>query len=751
MPSAKTDRGPAGGDTKTSEKKGAKLEDFLRKVVKQFARAESNESTNRQEAIDDLKFKTGKGQWPEAIKAQRTIEKRPCLTINKMPTFVHQITNDQRQNRPSINVSPVGDVGDPETAKMLKGLIKNIERQSNADVAYDTGFDSAVSGGWGYWRVVTEYEDDDTFNQVARIKRIRNPFRVYLDPDSQEPDGSDAKWAFITDLLPKDEFKAKYPKAAIMAWEEGGMGDEYKAWSTTTHVRIAEYYCIETETRKLVALENGHVGWEDELDASLAKAPRKNERDVQTKKIKWYKLTAWEILEETDWLGSWIPIVKCIGDEVDIEGKVTYSGVIRNAKDPQRMKNFWATSKTELIALAPKAPWIMEEGQIEGHEKRWQEANNKSLPYLLYKATALGGKPAPPPQRQQFAGPPAAIIEAEMSAEQDMMGTTGIRFDSTKQERTYDESGKALRELKRVTDLGSFHYVDNLARSLRFTGHILIDLIPKIYDTPRILTILREDDTEERVKIDPTLGQSSGKETAADGRVRRLFNPKLGKYDVTVTIGPSFATKRAEAADSMLGFIKVVPQAGQIAGDLIAKNMDWPGADEIAARLMSMLPPHLLNKKLDQFPPEAKGMVMSLQQQLQQLKGERDQAVAMLGNDDKDRAIDREKITKDFEAKMAKIFADFETKMAAVAAKGQAEGPEERLAQMVGEFEIKVQEMLLNHELKLKELGLKGAVEGAKLEQQGAFNDAKIKQQGKMNEANIAAKKKAATRSKANA
>jgi hypothetical protein len=451
--SAQTSRQPVAEDNTVSG--------FLATAKKRFDRAMTAESSNRQAAVEDLKFKNGE-QWPEQIRAQRTLEKRPCLTINKIKTFVHQITNDQRQNRPAINVSPVGDKSDPKTAQMLRGLIKQIERQSNADIAYDTGFDGAVSNGWGYWRVLTDYETDDSFNQVIRIGRIRNPFRVYMDPDRQEPDGSDAKWGFISDLILREEFKDKYPGKDALDWDVHGSGEEYKNWVTQTHVRIAEYFCIETKKRKLLAMANGHIGYEDELadevkqaidaDSSLVV----NEREVQARQIKWYKITAKEILEENDWLGRWIPIVEVIGDEIDVEGKVTRAGVVRDAKDPQRMYNFWSTAETELIALAPKAPWIMEEGQVEGHEQRWKDANNKSYPYLLYKGTSIAGKPAPAPQRQQFAGPPTGVVNAKAGAAQDMMATTGIRFDSTLAERTYDESGKALRELKRVGDLGSF-------------------------------------------------------------------------------------------------------------------------------------------------------------------------------------------------------------------------------------------------------------------------------------------------------
>lgn len=641
--------------------------EFLVQAVKRFNRSAAAEAFNRKEAVDDLRFKSGE-QWPADIKSARTIEKRPCLTINKVKTFVHQITNDQRQNRPAINVSPVGDKSDPNTAKMLKGLIKQIERESNADVAYDTAFDSAVSNGWGYWRILTDYEDSDTFDQVIKIERIRNPFRVYLDPDSQQPDGSDAKWCFISDLVTREEYKDLYPKAKPENWEESGMGDEYRYWVTSTHVRIAEYFYCEYVYKTLVALQNGHVGYEDELTPDLQAEIKANpglvtkKRECQIQSICWDTITAHQVLEEHDWAGKWIPVVKVIGDEVDVEGKNHLSGIIRDAKDPQRMYNFWCTAETELLALAPKAPWIMEEGQVEGQEKRWQEANTKSMPYLLYKNVNVGGKPAPPPQRQQFAGPPVGVVNAKMAAAQDMQAVTGVRFDATLQERMADESGKAIRELKRTSDLGNFHYVDNLSRSLRHTGRILIDLIPKIYDTERALTILREDGSEEQVRVNPQQSTSYQK-SDQNGKTVSMFNPKVGEYEVAVTIGPSFATKRAEAADSMVNFLKVLPNTAPMVADLIAKNMDWPGSEEIAERLASQLPPNLLQKDTSDFPPQAKALIQSLNQQLQKLGQEHQQALSMLGDKNADRDIEKDKINKDFEAKLTKVVADYEAKV----------------------------------------------------------------------------------------
>ena len=643
-------------------------EDFLTVARKRFDRVLSSEAMNRKDAVDDLMFKNGE-QWPPNIKTQRVLEKRPCLTVNKMKTFVHQITNNMRQNRPSINISPIGDGADKSTAQMLKGLIRQIERECNATVAYDTGFDSAVSNGWGFWRLLTEYDDDKSFNQVIKVQRIRNPMRVYIDPDSQMPDGSDMKWAFISDLIPREEFQQLYPDADYVPWEQGATGDDaFKDWSTQTHVRIAEYFCFVNDKRRLVNLADGFTGFEDELpeeartliNSDGGKELVVNEREVDAKKVYWTKITAHQILEEQEWPGKWIPIIKCIGDEVDIEGKVTMAGIIRDAKDPQRMKNYWATHKTELVALAPKAPFILEEGQIEGHEQRWQQANAKSYPYLLYKGTSIAGKAAPPPQRQQLVGAPAGIIEAEQSAEQDIMGTTGVRFDATKSERLPEESGVALSQLRMLGELGSYHYTVNYIHALTFTARQFIDLIPKIYDAKRVVTILRDDDSEEQVTIDPSLGVPF--QTAPQmGKVMKLYNPGLGKYDVAITMGPNFATKRQEAAENMLGFMKSLPQAAQVIGGPIARNMDWPGADEIADRLDAMLPPQVLQKDLQQLgdiPPKAKAIIGSLSSQLQQAQGMMQQMAQELETKRGEMALDNKKIDKDYDAKMAKIAAD---------------------------------------------------------------------------------------------
>lgn len=641
----------------------------LARAQKRYDRSAQAEGDNRRAALEDRKFVGGE-QWPPDVKAARNADKRPCLTVNKLPTFVHQVTNDLRQNRPETSVSPVGEQSDVRVAQIFRGLLRQIERSSSADVAYDTAVENAVISGWGYWRYVTEYERPDTFQQRIVIKRVRNPFTVYLGPH-QEADGSDCKHGFVSEMMARDDFEETYPDADPMPWTAAGVGDRLKAWLTKDEIRVTEYFELEEETRTLVALSNGAVAWKDELSDDVRRMllsgvwKIEREREAKIPKWKWYKLSAKEILEQGEWPGRWLPIVKVVGDELDVEGKVLLSGIVRHAKDSQRMINYWISTLTELVALAPKSPWVMEEGQIEGHEDEWQRPS-ANINVQTYKGTNIAGKPAPPPQRQRMAEPPAAVLAALQGSTQDMQATTGIRFDATLRERMVDESGRALRELRQVTELGSFHYADNLARSLRHGGNILLDLIPKVYDVRQLLTILRENGDEEQVLLDPTQGQGLLETQRQDGSLLRSFNPTLGRYAVTVTIGPSYATKRIESAQSMMDFARALPQTAVDVADLIAQNQDWPGAKEFAARLaksLALAKPGVMTPDLKGVPPQVQALLGQLQQQVQGLTQERAKLLKMLEDQEANRAVQLEKINKDFEAKLLGIVQKAEQAM----------------------------------------------------------------------------------------
>jgi hypothetical protein len=640
--------------------------DLLASAKKRFRYGRTTEATNRQEGIEDLKYLKG-DQWSSADATSRAAEGRPCITENRLPTFANQITNDQRQNRPSINISPMGDKASRRDAKVLRGMIRAIERDCNADVAYDTGFASAVHNGWGYWRIRTEFEAEDSFDMVIVIDPIENPMNVVMDPNKR---GLKKEWCFITEMIPRDEFEREYPDADQMPWSELGVGEQDRDWITQEEIRVAEYYYMDFKERELVLLDNGFKGWKDELD-DLVKQRIKNgtveivsSRMVQCSKVKWCKLTASEVLEEQELDGQFIPVIECDGTRINVNGKISKKGIVRDAKGPQSMVNYYKTLEAENVALQPKAPWIMEEGQVEGHEDRWRNANKKAYSYLLYKGTNIGGKPAPPPMRQPFAGPPAAILEAQKGNIEALKAVTGIRFDATMSERMQDESGKAIRELNKNANLGAYHYIDNYGRALKETGAILIDIIPYTYDTKRIVSIVDEAGSDEAVMINPTMSQgySESMQKHPDGHegVMKMFNPKVGRYQVTVTVGPSYATKRTEASASQMEFAKAMPMVAAQVADLIAKNSDWEGADEFAQRLAKTLPPNLLTPERSDMSPQTQALLQSLQAEVQKAHQQIQAMAKELQDHDKDRGVMFEKIAKDFESKMALVAVKLE-------------------------------------------------------------------------------------------
>jgi len=656
----------------TSKKDAAKQRDEDAKIIgkakKRFTAASKVEAMNRKEGLEDIAFLNGE-QWSQADASARAAEGRPCSTENRLPTFANQITNDQRQNRPSICISPMGDKSSKKDAKIARGMIRAIERDSDADIAYDTGFQSAVHNGWGYWRVMTEYESESSMNKVLCIGSIPNPMNVYLDP-GRTPFKLDANWGFISEMLPKEEFEREFPDASYTPWGEVGIGDRDKEWITDNEVRVAEYYYFDYDERELVMLDNGHQGWEDELDDTVTESIKSGKleiikrRTVQTKKLKWCKITATEVLERRDCDGSYIPIIECDGTVLNINGKTVKKGIIRDAKGPQRLLNYYKTLEIENVALQPKAPWVMEEGQIEGHEAKWQQANKKSFSYLLYRGVNISGKPAPPPQRQPFAGPPAAILAAQQGAVEALKAITGIRFDATMSERMQDESGRAIRELNRNANLGAYHYIDNFGRALKNTGIVLMDLIPLTYDTKRVVAILDETGAEDRVMINPYMSQAHGEAMSntpdmQNGKIK-MFNPKIGRYQVTVTIGPSYATKRIEAAESQIDFMRTVPQIAPLIADIVAKNSDWSGAEEIAARIAKTQDPKLLVPNREDMSPQIQALIQGMQTQLQQ---QTQQMMAMnkeLSDRQADRNVMEHQIAKKFEAEVLKIGAKME-------------------------------------------------------------------------------------------
>lgn len=571
--------------------------------------ANQADSNNRSEGQEDLKFSAG-DQWPVEIQNSRTLEARPCLTINKVDAYIRQVTNQIRQQRPRIKVHGMNNESDEKVADIITGICRHIEVNSDADQAYDNASDFQVRMGWGYWRIVTDYARDDSFNQEIYIRQIVNPFTVYFDPNSLLPDGSDQEKCLITEMISKEEFRKMYPNADEMNFTMRGTGDIDSEWIQKEDIRVAEYFYIDRQRTKLCMLSDGTSVFKEDLpsDEAMLEAGISiiDERETVRKVVKWCKMTACEILEERTWPGKYIPVVPVYGQQVVVDGKRKKFGLTRMAKDPQRMFNFWQTSITESVALAPKAKWLLAEGQDEGHESEWAQANTKSFPYLKYKQTDIDGRDAPVPTRLQPEPPPAGILAASEQISQDLQAVLGV-YDA-QQQMTGNLSGKALLGQQQQIDLTNFHYFDNLTRSIRMTGKIILDLIPHIYDTERVMRIIGEDGRPEMVTIN--------KRVAVD---QVLNDVTVGQYDVVMDTGPGYNSKRLEAVNAMMPLIQGNQELFNVAGDLVFRNMDFPGADIIADRLAAINPLAKIDEKSD-IPPEIQMKLMQAEQAVQDLQ-----------------------------------------------------------------------------------------------------------------------------------
>ena len=618
---------------------GTDKSDMLATMRSRFTMAISALGESREDELDDLRFMAGspdnQWQWPADVLATRgsvqgqTINARPCLTINKLPQHVRQVTNQQRQNRPSGKVIPADDNADVAVAEVFDGIIRHIEYMSDADVAYDTACDNQVTYGEGYIRILTEYAREDSFDQDLRIGRIRNSFSVYMDPTIQDPCGSDAKWCFITEDLLKEEFERMFPDAApITSIMAQGIGDQsLSQWISQNTVRIAEYFYIDHEKAKLnlypgnVTAFNG-TPQDGQLKAMFGQPVRT--RTVDRRKVMWVKTNGYEVLDEREWIGKYIPVVRVVGNEFEVDGRLFVSGLVRNAKDAQRMYNYWTSQEAEMLALAPKAPFIGYGGQFEGYEMQWKTANTTNWPYLEVNpdVTDGAGNILPLPQRSQPPMAQTGLIQAKMGAAEDIKSTTG-QYNASLGQQGNERSGKAIMARVQEGDTGTYHYVDNLGRAIRHITRQLVDMIPKIYDTERIARIIGVDGEVGMAKINPQQPEPVKPIMDAAGNViEKIYNPTVGTYDVVITTGPSYLTKRQEAVEAMANILQTSPQLWQVAGDLFIKNMDWPGAQEMAARFKKIIDPKVLAQ--DDKSPElqsAEQMIEALTQQLNQTMG----------------------------------------------------------------------------------------------------------------------------------
>lgn len=609
----KSDESPA-SDKELLEECREHLEDYV-----------SLYADERAKQLDDLRFCT-LDQWPDEIRKARENDvngARPCLTIDKINQYVTQVVNDMRQHRPGVKVRPVDDNADIGTAKIFSGVIRHIEEASNAAIAYETAGKSSVRIGEGYFRFITEYVDETSDRQEPRFKHIPNTFSVYPGPHTM-PDGSDAEDWIIFEDMPKAKFKRLFPKAKS---EQADFDNTDPSWLGDDTVRVAERFYFKFESDTLLSLEDGRFVLKAEYDSLPDKVAITGSRDLEKKTVKWCKFTGAEILEKSDWAGKYLPLVKVVGHEDWVDGKRRCWGLVRPSKDSLRMYNYWASTITEKLALSPKTPFIGAVGQFATQSDKWDKANTNSYSRLEYDPISVDGQTVPAPRRVEPAALEVAMIKQMELIEHDIQTSLGMFKASLGQEQP-QQSGKAILALTRESDTGTFHFQDNLATSITHAGRILVDLIPKVMDTASIARILGEDGQTENVKLDPNQAMPSRQITDNQGAIKTIYNLNVGTYDVVVTTGPSYNTRRMESSTvfSDLANSAKDPMSAAVMRYLAVKSSDFEGSDEAVTMLKALLPPQVLSAEgQPQVPPQVQAQMQQMGQQLQQLQAENQQ------------------------------------------------------------------------------------------------------------------------------
>lgn len=627
-------------------------------------------------------------QWDATAAAAR--EGRPMMVFDKSNQFISQVVNDMRQNKPQILCLPADSNADVDVAQKLNGVIKHIEYVSRAGIAYDTAGEHQVRLGLGWLRVIPQVMRPETNEQEIRIMRVHDPFSVLLDPNSTEPDGSDAMYGFVATRMTKRAFQAAYPKAKAESFDE-----DSAYWFGDDFVTVCEYFEVveETENRIMVAMDGQQASFtEDEywqaVQATGAQIPVASTFEAKKRKVKWCKVTGADILEETDFPSQYLPLIPVMGHEMWIDGKRYLCGMVRRLMDAQRFHNYAISAAAESIALQPKAPFIGAAEAIEGYENYWQSANTSNPAILPYNGFQDDGTPIPAPSRQAppiFSQGWAELIQYSATAMEAAVGMYAANLGKVSNET----SGRAIRARQMEGDTANFHFSDNLARSIEQLGRVVVDMAPRIYDTPRQARILGEDGTQDFVQIDPSMPQPAQKR----GRKVVAINPSIGAYDVRVKSGPSYTSLRQETAANLTEMLRGNPELMNIIGDVWVANQDWHDSDKLAKRFQAMLPPQIqqMEDEGQELPPEALQKIQSLEQQIQQLSHALENAAAEAD----DKRIEKDKAEADMLTNGYKAVTERITALAAaMAPKVGPEGESSRSNTSAAQFKALLDQTL---------------------------------------------------------
>lgn len=556
---------------------------------KLFGDGEGADSENRTNMADDLKFVYEPGwQWDATAKSKRL--GRPCYTFNRVIGAVNQAIGEQRQVRPSGKVRAASKDAAAPTAEVFGGIIRNIEACSRAENIYDNQFKYAIAGGFGAWLVEPYYCDDTSFEQDLRIREIANPFSAMWDYNATDPCKRDARWATVAERISREQYEEEYPDFDPLNFQVNRDG---RGWLTNDGVRIADYYKKICRQKTIAQLTDGRVvnydakakrildelselGSDIQVPSVELVGGKPRTRKVDIYSVVWCKVDGANVLEgpiEYKW--RYIPVVRLPGRYVNIEGKQILQSIIRHAKDPQRTYNYHRSTMVETAAMTPRSPYLVTPAMIKGFEDEWRTLNAVNRPYLKFNldkdAVASGGMP----KREQAPDVPQALIMLAAQDAEDIKQATGYVNPALDQpQQQGPESGVALGKRMQASDSGSYEFLDNLGKAIQLTWDICIDIIPTVLDTARIVRTIGADGIEDYVGVNGIKD--------AQGFMHKLAE---GRYDCTVTLGPAFATARMESLSTLLEASEKVPIIGQVAPDLIAKNIDVRDGEELHKRV----------------------------------------------------------------------------------------------------------------------------------------------------------------------
>jgi len=607
-------------------------QELISTSLKRFKIAGDAESESRKAGLEDLQFSIGTGQWDAAVKSDREIEGRPCLTMNHIPTALRQLTGDQRQNRPAMIVSPVRDGANEDTAEIIQGVLRHLEVVSDADLIYDYCYDMMLRIGWSDWAITPRYVSDKSFDQEPRLELVENPFMLYMSP-IRNTIGQDPLWCHCVQDMSKDEYKEQFGKLKndddnpmVKLDFPTNWGNAEPDWVTKDGVRIAEYWWLELKRRVLCLMPDGTTAYWDELAKDL-RDHVENKRDVVSRTVRFVKHDAMQVLEEYDYPGTIIPKVELSGVRLNVDGKIFRAGMVRDARDAQRSYDFHVTQAVEQVNLYGKDPLFVAEGSIVNHEEEYRQVNRKNYPYLYYQATGSDGKPLPPPQRAGRETPIQALTALIQQADYDMKSIMGIYGTGAGEEPNQNESAFSVLTRQAKTDTGTINWSDNLSRAITYSGKILLDIFPKLIGAARLQRYFTgEDEVKHAVVFNSQMSSPEDAQALLFQQqgLNQVYDLGVGDYDVVISAGPQYRTARQEAFRALGAIIGQQPNLAPMLMDVWVKYGDFPGAHVLADRFKKMLPPQLQ----DQGDPG--NQVTQLQSTIAQMSAQHNQLVAEL-------------------------------------------------------------------------------------------------------------------------